>query len=68
MIHPFVALFPKIAFKQTLNISRHINMAKPEEIIDLQAVHKELMAIENALQKARESHNGFLRELRLPEI
>lgn len=51
-----------------LNISRYINTAKPEEIIDLAAVNQELIEIEKAIQKARDTHNGFLRELGLPEI
>ncbi|WP_312283448.1 type I restriction-modification system subunit M [Candidatus Igneacidithiobacillus taiwanensis] len=51
-----------------LNISRYVSTAKPEEEIDLQAVHRELQEIEQSIQEAKERHNGFLRELGLPEL
>jgi type I restriction enzyme M protein len=49
-----------------LNISRYISTAEGEEEIDLQAVHAELIALENTIQAARDKHNSFLQELGLP--
>jgi len=49
-----------------LNISRYISTAAGEEEIDLQAVHAELIALENTIQAARDKHNSFLQELGLP--
>jgi type I restriction enzyme M protein len=49
-----------------LNISRTISTDKGEEEIDLQAVHKELVALETTIQEARDKHNAFLQELGLP--
>lgn len=49
-----------------LNISRYVSTAPPEEEIDLEAVHRELVAAEKEISEAREKHNGFLQELGLP--
>ncbi len=49
-----------------LNISRYISTAVGEEEIDLAATHKALVEIEKDIQTARDTHNGFLRELGLP--
>ncbi len=49
-----------------LNISRYVSTAQPEEEIDLQAVHQELMELERKIADAKERHNGFLQELGLP--
>ena len=49
-----------------LNISRYISTAVGEEEIDLKATHRELVAIEKAVQKATNQHNAFLKELGLP--
>ncbi len=49
-----------------LNISRYISTAVGEEEIDLTATNQALMAIEKEIRKARDTHNGFLRELGLP--
>jgi type I restriction enzyme M protein len=49
-----------------LNISRYISTAKPEEEIDLKAVHMELVVLEKQIKEAAEKHNGFLKELGLP--
>lgn len=49
-----------------LNISRYISTAKPEEQIDLQATHKELVELEKQANQAKEKHNQFLKELGLP--
>ena len=49
-----------------LNISRYISTTVGEEEIDLAATHKALVDIEKDIQKARNTHNGFLKELGLP--
>ena len=49
-----------------LNISRYISTAVGEEEIDLAATHEALVKIENDIQKARDTHNGFLKELGVP--
>lgn len=48
-----------------LNISRYISTAKPEAVIDLKAVHDELMDLEQKTVRATETHNQFLKELGL---
>ncbi len=49
-----------------LNISRYISTAVGEEEIDLAATHEALVEIEKDIKKARDTHNGFLKELGLP--
>jgi type I restriction enzyme M protein len=49
-----------------LNISRYISTAVEEEEIDLLAVNKELMDIEQIIKEATKKHNKFLKELGLP--
>ena len=51
-----------------LNISRYVSTAKSEEIIDLKAVHEELLNIEKRAAEATKRHNQFLEELGLPHI
>lgn len=51
-----------------LNISRYISTAVGEEEIDLTATSQALQNIENDIRKARDIHNGFLRELGLPPL
>ncbi|MDX8402751.1 MAG: type I restriction-modification system subunit M, partial [Mariprofundaceae bacterium] len=51
-----------------LNISRYVSTARPEAPVDLDAVHRELMACEERADRARKKHNAFLRELGLEEI
>jgi len=51
-----------------LNISRYVSTAVEEEVIDLKAVHSELVEIEKKIADARERHNGFLRELGLEGV
>jgi type I restriction enzyme M protein len=51
-----------------LNISRYISTAVAEEEIDLAAVNAELVEIEGKIDEARKRHNGFLKELGLPEV
>ena len=49
-----------------LNISRYISTAVAADEIDLEATNQTLVAIENDIQKARDTHNAFLKELGLP--
>lgn len=51
-----------------LNISRYVSTSIEEEKIDLSEVNKKLKEIENAIAKARDTHNGFLSELGLPLV
>jgi type I restriction enzyme M protein len=49
-----------------LNISRYISTAVQEPEIDLALTHRELVNIQQAIQKATIKHNEFLKELGLP--
>ena len=49
-----------------LNISRYVSTAQPEEEVDLNAVHAELVAIEERIADAKKRHNEYLAELGLP--
>ena len=51
-----------------LNISRYVSTSVDEEKIDLLEVNKKLVDIEQSIAKARDMHNGFLKELGLPPI
>lgn len=51
-----------------LNISRYISTAVGEEEIDLSATHRDLVGIEQTIQKATDKHNKFLKELGLPTL
>jgi type I restriction enzyme M protein len=51
-----------------LNISRYVSTSIDEVQIDLLDVNKKLVDIEKEITKARETHNGFLKELGLPGI
>ncbi|AHL36129.1 type I restriction-modification protein subunit M [Pseudomonas brassicacearum] len=51
-----------------LNISRYISTASAEAEVDLKAVNDELVALEETIQKARDKHNTFLKELGLPPL
>ncbi len=51
-----------------LNISRYVSTAKPEEKIDLKEVNKNLMGIEEDIEKFTDEHNKFLKELGLDSI
>lgn len=48
-----------------LNISRYVNTAPEEEIIDIKEVAKELSRIENDIREKKDDHNAFLKELGL---
>lgn len=51
-----------------LNISRYVSLTKDEKEVDLEEVHRRLVEIDKQARKARDKHNGFLRELGLPEL
>jgi type I restriction enzyme M protein len=49
-----------------LNISRYVSTAKPEEEIDIKAVHAELVGLEGEIVSFTKKHNEFLKDLGLP--
>jgi len=49
-----------------LNISRYVSTAVAGEEVDLKAVHRHLVDIEQEIVKAKERHNAFRKELGLP--
>ncbi|MFC6307237.1 type I restriction-modification system subunit M [Paraburkholderia dipogonis] len=49
-----------------LNISRYVDTTVAEEEVDLKAAHRLLIKIEKDIAKAKEKHNAFLKELKLP--
>ena len=51
-----------------LNISRYISTALAEEEVDLEAVNVELITLTQNIEKAKEKHNAFLKELGLPAL
>ncbi len=51
-----------------LNISRYISTAVGEEPITLEAIHDDLVEIENAINTAKAKHNQFLKELGLAPL
>lgn len=51
-----------------LNITRYVSTAKPEEIIDIMQVNKDLVEIEKKLIQAKNTHNEFLKELGLLKL
>ena len=51
-----------------LNISRYVSTAKPEELVDLQAAHAEIVGLEKDIVKATSEHNQYLAELGLPTL
>jgi type I restriction enzyme M protein len=51
-----------------LNISRYVNTAVEEEIVDLEDVKKDLVKIEETIKNSKSKHNQFLKELGLPEL
>ena len=48
-----------------LNISRYVSTSKPESIVDLDEVNSELKNIEKDIEKFRDEHNAYLKELGL---
>jgi len=51
-----------------LNISRYVSTAQAEEEVVLQAVNTELVTLARNIEKARDKHNAFLKELGLPPL
>ncbi|MFZ1541401.1 MAG: type I restriction-modification system subunit M, partial [Enterococcus aquimarinus] len=51
-----------------LNISRYVNTAAEEEIIDINKVKEDLDSIEETIRNAKALHNKFLKELGLNEL
>ena len=51
-----------------LNISRYVSTAEAEQVIDLRAVHADLVAIETELGEAKKRHNVYLAELGLAPL
>jgi len=51
-----------------LNISRYVSTSIDEVKVDLQEVNNKLVEIEQKISQARDTHNGFLKELGLPAI
>ena len=51
-----------------LNISRYISTAIADKEVKLLEVNEQLLSLEDKFAKAKEAHNSFLRELRLPEL
>lgn len=51
-----------------LNISRYVSTSLDEETIDLFEVNEKLASLNNEIEKARNTHNQFLKELGLPTI
>ncbi len=51
-----------------LNISRYVSTAKPEPIIDIKEANREIKTLEEEIQKAKEEHNSYLKELGLDTI
>lgn len=49
-----------------LNISRYVSTAVAEDEVDLEKVHQQLVDIEKEIVKAKDKHNDFLKELKLP--
>lgn len=56
------------ANRYNLNISRYISTAQEEDEIDLQVVNTELVSLTQNIEKARNNHNAFLKELGLPVL
>jgi len=51
-----------------LNISRYVSTAKPEKEIGLKEVNKSLKDTQKDIEKSRDEHNKFLKELELDTI
>jgi len=51
-----------------LNISRYVSTAKPEKEIELKEVNKSLKDTQKDIEKSRDEHNEFLKELKLDTI
>ena len=51
-----------------LNITRYVNLSKEEELVDLEAVTKQLHETDAKIEESRGKLNAFLKELGLEEI
>jgi type I restriction enzyme M protein len=51
-----------------LNISRFVSTAKPEEEVDLAAVHQRLTDLRKQAGSAAQRHNGYLEKLGVPTL
>jgi type I restriction enzyme M protein len=51
-----------------LNISRYVSTARPEEPVDLDAVHRRLNDLQKEIQGAARAHNAHLKALGVPEL
>ena len=51
-----------------LNITRYVSLSQEEKQIDLFAVNKRLIEIEQDIDQARKKHNEFLKELGFPPL
>jgi len=51
-----------------LNISRYVSTAVPEPVIDIEAVHGNMVDLEKKIVDAKNKHNEFLKELGLPGL
>ena len=51
-----------------LNISRYVSTALPEVQIDLQETNRNLVKLEESINKSTNEHNAFLKELGLPAL
>jgi len=49
-----------------LHISRYISTLQPEEVVELETVHSELIRLEGKSKAAKDKHNVYLDELGLP--
>ena len=49
-----------------LNISRYVSTAIQEKAVDLNLTNQSLIDIEKSIDKAKDEHNKFLKELGLP--
>jgi type I restriction enzyme M protein len=52
----------------SLNITRYVSMVEAEKKVDLSHTNLLLTRLEEKISVAKEAHNTFLQELRLPEI
>ena len=51
-----------------LNISRYVSTAVAEDVVDMETVHANLVALTKTIAVAKDKHNAFLKELGLPPL
>ena len=54
--------------RRSFIMSRYISTAEPEQPVDLSETHRELKAIEQKINEAKDRHNRFLQELGLDSL